>query len=81
MDHVFVWVRFFGDFFKKYKFIYVFFIGQRFALTQGKSAIVELVKNFNIKPNPKTRSDNLLDKKEFITRLDGGVWLNFESRN
>lgn len=57
------------------------FIGQRFALTQGKSAIVELVKNFNIKLNPKTRSDNLLDKKEFITRLDGGIWLNFEPRN
>ncbi|XP_065365374.1 uncharacterized protein LOC135958399 [Calliphora vicina] len=56
-------------------------LGMRFALTQGKAAIVELVRNFNIKPNPKTRSDNLLDKAEFISRLDGGVWLDFEPRN
>ncbi|XP_037827149.1 uncharacterized protein LOC119615139 [Lucilia sericata] len=55
-------------------------LGMRFALTQGKAAIVELVRNFNIKPNPKTRSDNLLDKTEFISRIEGGVWLDFEPR-
>ncbi|XP_013111464.1 probable cytochrome P450 28d1 [Stomoxys calcitrans] len=54
-------------------------MGMRFALTQGKAAIVELVRHFHLKVNPKTRNDNVLDKKEFLTRLDGGIWLDFEA--
>ncbi|XP_061399976.1 probable cytochrome P450 28d1, partial [Musca vetustissima] len=56
-------------------------MGMRFGSTQAKAAIVEIVRNFYVKSNPKTRSDNLLDKKEFIPALDGGVWLDFEPIN
>lgn len=58
-----------------------FFVGMRFALTQGKAAIVEVIRNFKVKINPKTRSDNLLNPKEFLALLDGGVWLDFEEIN
>lgn len=53
----------------------------RFALTQGKAAIVDVIRNFKLKINPKTRSDNLLNPKEFLALLDGGVWLDFEEIN
>jgi len=52
----------------------------RFALTQLKSAVVEIVRNFNIKPNPKTRTDNYLDETFFMATLKGGIWLDFEER-
>ncbi|XP_073831656.1 uncharacterized protein [Musca autumnalis] len=53
-------------------------MGMRFGATQAKAAIVEIVRNFHVTVNSKTRSDNLLDKKEFLAMLDGGVWLDFE---
>uniref|UniRef100_A0A1I8M3K8 Cytochrome P450 n=2 Tax=Musca domestica TaxID=7370 RepID=A0A1I8M3K8_MUSDO len=56
-------------------------MGMRFGSTQAKAAIVEIIRNFYVKSNPKTRSDNLLDKKEFVPILDGGVWLDFEAIN
>ncbi|XP_028895402.2 probable cytochrome P450 28d1 [Zeugodacus cucurbitae] len=56
-------------------------LGMRFALTQSKAAIAEVVRNFVIKPNPKTRSDNTLTKDSFFGSLEGGVWLDFESIN
>uniref|UniRef100_A0A0K8TWD2 Putative cytochrome P450 28d1 n=1 Tax=Bactrocera latifrons TaxID=174628 RepID=A0A0K8TWD2_BACLA len=54
-------------------------LGMRFALTQSKAAIAEIVKNFVIKPNPKTRTDNTLTKDSFFGSLEGGVWLDFEA--
>nr|XP_014098661.2 probable cytochrome P450 28d1 [Bactrocera oleae] len=54
-------------------------LGMRFALTQSKAAIAEIVRNFVIKPNPKNRSDNILTKDSFFGSLEGGVWLDFES--
>ncbi|XP_037953311.1 probable cytochrome P450 28d1 [Teleopsis dalmanni] len=54
--------------------------GMRFALTQMKAAIVEIVRNFNIKLNPKTRKDNYLDEIYFMAYLNGGIWLDFEER-
>ncbi|KAI8126815.1 putative cytochrome P450 28d1 [Lucilia cuprina] len=53
-------------------------LGQRFALTQMKAAMVEIVRKFKIHVNPKTRKDNKLDPTYFILRLDGGIWLDFE---
>lgn len=53
----------------------------RFALAQAKAAIVEVVRNFNIKRNPKTRMDNTLDPKDFFIGLLGGIWLDFEPIN
>ncbi|KAL7740102.1 hypothetical protein ACLKA6_015939 [Drosophila palustris] len=55
--------------------------GMRFALTQLKAALVEIVRSFNIKPNPKTRKDNVLDETFFMATLKGGIWLEFEARN
>ncbi|XP_001356809.3 probable cytochrome P450 28d1 [Drosophila pseudoobscura] len=54
--------------------------GMRFALIQVKAALVEIVQNFEIKVNPKTRSDNELDDTFFMATLKGGIWLDFEAR-
>uniref|UniRef100_W8C570 Putative cytochrome P450 28d1 n=1 Tax=Ceratitis capitata TaxID=7213 RepID=W8C570_CERCA len=56
-------------------------LGVRFALTQSKAAIAELIRNFIIKPNPKTRADNTLNRKSFFGSLEGGIWLDFEEIN
>ncbi|XP_068151690.1 probable cytochrome P450 28d1 [Drosophila tropicalis] len=53
--------------------------GMRFALTQMKAALVEILQNFNIKINPKTRKDNVLDDTYFMASLKNGIWLNFET--
>ncbi|XP_055845079.1 probable cytochrome P450 28d1 [Episyrphus balteatus] len=75
---------------KKYREMGVFFpfgdgprvcIGMKFALIQTKAAIAEIVRNFNIKLNPRTNKDNTLDPVHFMGELDGGVWLDFEERN
>ncbi|SPP79522.1 probable cytochrome P450 28d1 [Drosophila guanche] len=54
--------------------------GMRFALTQVKAALVEVVQNFEMKVNPKTRKDNQLDDTYFMATLKGGIWLDFEER-
>ncbi|KAH8408011.1 hypothetical protein KR222_010714 [Zaprionus bogoriensis] len=55
-------------------------IGMRFAMTQIKAAIVEILMNFNVTVNPKTRVDNRFDPQGFVTRLQGDIWLDFEVR-
>lgn len=55
--------------------------GMRFALTQLKAAIVEIMRNFEVHVNPKTRSDNTFDPKYFLARLEGGIWLDFKKLN
>nr|AAB95198.1 cytochrome P450 monooxygenase CYP28A1 [Drosophila mettleri] len=55
-------------------------IGMRFALTQIKGALVELLTKFIIRVNPKTRSDNEYDPTTFIGTCKGGIWLDFELR-
>ncbi|KAH8395451.1 hypothetical protein KR215_006033 [Drosophila sulfurigaster] len=55
--------------------------GMRFALTQLKAALVAIVRQYNIKPNPKTRTDNILDETYFMATLKGGIWLDFEERD
>ncbi|KAH8352381.1 hypothetical protein KR084_003809 [Drosophila pseudotakahashii] len=54
--------------------------GMRFALTQIKAALVEILRNFDIKVNPKTRTDNQFDDTYFMAALKGGVWLDFVDR-
>jgi len=56
-------------------------VGMRFSLTQIKAALVEIVRNFDIKVNPKTRKDNEIDDTYFMPALKGGVWLDFVERN
>lgn len=53
----------------------------RFALTQLKAALVDIIRNFNVKPNPRTRTDNELDDTYFMATLKGGIWLDFEARD
>ncbi|KAH8342599.1 hypothetical protein KR084_012538, partial [Drosophila pseudotakahashii] len=54
--------------------------GIRFALTQLKAALVEIVRNFDINVNPKTRSDDRLDDTFFMATLKGGIYLHFKER-
>lgn len=58
-----------------------FITGMRFALTQIKAAMVEILRNFKIHVNPKTRTDNKLNPTYFLLRLDGDIWLDFEKIN
>ncbi|KAH8262761.1 hypothetical protein KR026_012221 [Drosophila bipectinata] len=55
-------------------------IGMRFATAQIKAAIVELLTNFNVRINPKTRNDNDLEATAILASLRGGIWLDLESR-
>lgn len=52
----------------------------RFALTQIKAAIVEILSKFDIKVNPKTSKENIFDPISIITKLKGDVWLDFFDR-
>ncbi|XP_002069258.2 probable cytochrome P450 28d1 [Drosophila willistoni] len=52
--------------------------GMRFALTQVKAALVEILQNFIIQVSPKTREDNALHNTYFMAMLKDGIWLNFE---
>ncbi|XP_043651628.1 probable cytochrome P450 28d2 [Drosophila teissieri] len=52
--------------------------GMRFAMTQLKAAVVEILRNLEIKVNPKTRSDNQIDDTFFMATLKGGIYLDFK---
>lgn len=52
-------------------------LGMRFALTQVKAAVVDVIKNYEITVNPKTQEPIELDPKEFLTVAKGGIWLDF----
>ncbi|XP_059618983.1 probable cytochrome P450 28a5 [Phlebotomus argentipes] len=53
-------------------------LGQRFAQTQLKAAIVSLIRDFEIDVNPKTKEPIVLDPKQFLAYAEGGLWLNFK---
>ncbi|CRK97114.1 CLUMA_CG010454, isoform A [Clunio marinus] len=53
-------------------------LGQRFALMQTKAAIVEIVKNFEMTVNEKTKLPLIMDPKAFVNVKLGGLWLNFK---
>ncbi|KAH8410058.1 hypothetical protein KR009_004750 [Drosophila setifemur] len=54
--------------------------GMRFSLTMTKVAMVEIVQNFDISVNPKTRTDNRVDDTFFMATLKGGIYLDFKER-
>ncbi|XP_013112914.1 probable cytochrome P450 28d1 [Stomoxys calcitrans] len=56
-------------------------LGMRFALTQIKAALAEIIRHYKVRINPRTRSDNKYDPTYFMLRLDGGVWLEFDKLN
>lgn len=56
-------------------------LGMRFALMQAKSAIVDIVRNFEISVNDRTQHPLVLDPKEFINVKVGKLWLDFKPVN
>lgn len=55
-------------------------LGMRFALTQLKCALAMLITKYEVLVHEKTRTDNKFDPAYFLSRLDGGIWLNFIER-
>lgn len=53
-------------------------LGMKFALTQMKVCISELVRNFTLTLNEKSSADVIYDPKTFINYPIGGVWVNLE---
>lgn len=53
-------------------------LGQRFALTQMKAALVGVLKKFDISVNEKTQVPLTMDPKEFLNVAQGGIWLDFK---
>ncbi|XP_017856521.1 PREDICTED: probable cytochrome P450 28a5 [Drosophila arizonae] len=56
-------------------------IGMRFALTQIKAALAEIIVNFDVSVNPKTRKDNMFQPGGLVTTINGGIWLDFAARS
>lgn len=50
----------------------------RFAMTQAKAAVAELLRNFEVTVNPKTKEPLVLDPKAYFLLPIGGLWLNFK---
>ena len=50
----------------------------RFALAQTKAAMVEIVKNFEISINKKTKRPLIIDPKEFLNTKAGGIWVDLK---
>lgn len=53
--------------------------GMNFGLAQAKAAVVEVIKNFKVTVNEKTRTDNYINSKGFVGNLDGGIYLNLKA--
>uniref|UniRef100_A0A1B0D379 Uncharacterized protein n=1 Tax=Phlebotomus papatasi TaxID=29031 RepID=A0A1B0D379_PHLPP len=53
-------------------------LGQKFALTQVKAGIVDIVKNYELMPNSKTEEPIVIAPGEFTSAPVGGLWLNFK---
>lgn len=53
-------------------------LGQRFARTQSKACIIEIIKNFQLSINKKTQEPLVLDPKEFLCYPKGGLWVDFK---
>ncbi|XP_055635075.1 probable cytochrome P450 28a5 [Toxorhynchites rutilus septentrionalis] len=54
-------------------------LGMRFARMQVKRCIYEVIKNFELTVDSKTKQPLQLDPKQFLTSALGGIWLNFET--
>ncbi|CAD7092574.1 unnamed protein product [Hermetia illucens] len=69
---------------KKYKEMGVFLpfgdgpricLGMRFALCQSKAAVVEIIRNWKVKLNPRTNPNFIIDTQHFLCVPEGGSWL------
>ena len=59
-------------------FLFLDGAGMKFALTQAKAAIVEVIKHFELTVNERTRKDNYQSADSFMSGLDGGIYLNIK---
>lgn len=55
-------------------------LGMKYGMLQVKVAIVELVRNFVIKPNAKTETPCVYDPENFMLTQVGGLWADFVPR-
>lgn len=53
-------------------------LGQRFGSTQSKAAVVQIVRDYTIRVNKKTRHPYVIDPKSFLTLPIGGFWIDLE---
>lgn len=49
----------------------------RFAQCQSKAAIAEIIRNWEIAVDPQTKSEFVIDPKQFLCLPEGGTWLDF----
>lgn len=52
-------------------------LGMRFAITQVKAGLVEVLRKFEVTVDEKTRVPLTMSAKEFLNIPDGGIWLNY----
>lgn len=69
-----------AEIFKSINKTYIPFLGQRFGLMQIKAAVVNLVLDFEMKVNKKTKIPLEIDPTSLINQPKGGIWLNFYKR-
>ncbi|CAD7092565.1 unnamed protein product [Hermetia illucens] len=71
---------------KKYKDMGVFLpfgdgpricLGMKFAQCQSKTAIAEIIRNWEVAVDPQTKPEFVIDPKQFFCLPEGGAWLNF----
>lgn len=55
------------------------FTGMRFGVMQVKTAIIELINNFELSVNSKTHEPYVTDPTNFNLMPTGGMWLNFKA--
>lgn len=48
-------------------------------MAQSKAAIAEILRNFEITVNPKTKEPLVLDPKAFLLLPIGGLWVDFKA--
>ncbi|XP_055528503.1 probable cytochrome P450 28a5 [Wyeomyia smithii] len=53
-------------------------LGMRFARVQVKRGLYEIIRNFEVTVDPKTKQPLQIDPKQLLTVAAGGLWLNFK---
>jgi cytochrome P450 family 28 len=56
-------------------------LGMRFALMQSKAAVIEIIKKFELSVNIKTQRPLVIDPKQFLNVVEGGLWLDMKAIN
>ncbi|KAB0801349.1 hypothetical protein PPYR_05703 [Photinus pyralis] len=54
--------------------------GQRFGATQAKVALINILANFDVTVNERTKTPLEIDPRYLILHVKGGLWINFSRR-